>query len=149
MTSGQLSGAARPSWNGWNDAADVFEDSIPVATGMTTLLESCSAFAAECERIVTMDNLARGVCALVAPFDYHEQPVAASAGAARQKPFTSPTGLRAGSNSISPADFCASIRSRFGRSHAAGRSAWCGSGGWNGIEAATINLRCQRAAAME
>jgi LuxR family transcriptional regulator, quorum-sensing system regulator LasR len=37
---------------------------------MTTLLESCSAFAPECERMATMDNLARGVCALVAPFGY-------------------------------------------------------------------------------
>jgi DNA-binding CsgD family transcriptional regulator len=42
-----------------------------LVAGTTTLLESCSAFAGECERISTMDNLARGVCALVAPFGYH------------------------------------------------------------------------------
>jgi LuxR family transcriptional regulator, quorum-sensing system regulator LasR len=38
---------------------------------VSPLLESCSAFAAECERIATMDGLARGVCALVKPSGYH------------------------------------------------------------------------------
>jgi DNA-binding CsgD family transcriptional regulator len=38
--------------------------------GVRSLLESASAFAAECERMATMDELARGVCALVAPFGY-------------------------------------------------------------------------------
>lgn len=38
--------------------------------GVKRLLDSASAFAAECERMATMDELARGVCALVAPFGY-------------------------------------------------------------------------------
>jgi DNA-binding CsgD family transcriptional regulator len=38
--------------------------------GLRSLLESASAFAVECERMTTMDELARGVCALVWPFGY-------------------------------------------------------------------------------
>jgi len=42
-----------------------------LAARTATLLESCSAFAPECERMATMDNLGRAVCALVAPFGYN------------------------------------------------------------------------------
>jgi DNA-binding CsgD family transcriptional regulator len=38
--------------------------------GVGSLLERASAFAAVCERMATMDELARGVCALVEPFGY-------------------------------------------------------------------------------
>jgi hypothetical protein len=38
---------------------------------MSTLLELAAAFAAACERIATVNDLARGVCALVEPFGYH------------------------------------------------------------------------------
>jgi len=38
---------------------------------MSALLQLASAFAAECERVGTMNDLARGVCALVEPFGYH------------------------------------------------------------------------------
>ena len=37
---------------------------------MTTLLDHAVAFAAECERIATIEERARAVCALVAPFGY-------------------------------------------------------------------------------
>ena len=42
-----------------------------LATLMSSLLELAGAFAAECDRMATMEGLARGVCALVAPFGYH------------------------------------------------------------------------------
>jgi DNA-binding CsgD family transcriptional regulator len=38
---------------------------------MRPLLQLASAFAAECERLATMNDLERGVCALVGPFGYH------------------------------------------------------------------------------
>jgi hypothetical protein len=38
---------------------------------MSSLLELASAFAAECERVATISDLGRGVCALVEPFGYH------------------------------------------------------------------------------
>ena len=38
--------------------------------GARSLVESASAFAAICEQLTTMDELARSVCALVAPFGY-------------------------------------------------------------------------------
>ena len=59
--------AARPV--GRTEAASVVEERS--LGGDKRPLEICSAFAAECERIATMDDLARGVCALVAPFGYH------------------------------------------------------------------------------
>ena len=38
---------------------------------MSALLQLASAFAAECERLATIGDLERGVCALVEPFGYH------------------------------------------------------------------------------
>jgi Autoinducer binding domain len=91
--------------------------------GVRSLLERASAFAPECERMATMDELARGVARWSRRSDTRTSRVAASADPARRKLFTSPSGTQGGVNSICAEAFCASIRCRCGLCVAERRSA--------------------------